>query len=223
MYSLTEYSLIINHGSSYDKASWDNDYIEARIYYSDGRLVDKLYSFNGGGNIVVEPNKDLYIYFTSFDNSGKACSSAEYEQALALLVDQNVNVYSMIGAVNTESYSTIGSSTMSCYDYYSISDDFSSYSLSKQKITFTEEYEEIGFKIRDVFNANTNVKASISVFKDGVFIASESVSLSGLSKGTYVKVLDLDDYHNASYEYHFAISSDKSIYGDYIEYATVKK
>lgn len=219
----TEYSLIINHGSSYDRYTYENDYIIAHIYDENLKYITSLNSSNGGGNFTVDSHTDFYIYFTSLDNSGKINQSAEYEQALAMLIDQNVNVFSMIGALNTNNLSTINYNSMNANSGLAISDNITSYSLLNKKIVFKEEDKELGFTINDIFDSNTNVYGSISIFKNGEFITSGYAELTGLAKNTYVKILDISDYKDSQYEFRFSLSNEgeKSIYNKSI-YMTIK-
>ena len=219
----TEYTLIINHGASYDKYTFDNDYIIAHIYDENLKYITSLNSSNGGGNFTVDPHTDFYIYFTSLDNSGKINSSAEYEQALAILIDQDVNVFSMIGTLNTNSLSTLNYNSMYTTSSFSISEKITAYTLKNMKIAFENEDKELGFTIQDTFDNNTNVYGSISIFKDGEFVTCGYAELTGLAKNTYVKILDISDYKGSQYEFRFALSNEgeKSIYNKTI-YMTIK-
>lgn len=213
-----DYTLILNHGSSYDKNTWDNDYIRARITDEDGKHVATITSNNGGGNFTVQPNKDFYISFVSLTNDGDVKSSSEHTEAFAMLVDQKVDYYSMIGGVTDDFnvYADINSTGYgynSFSTYYHINDSMTSYSLKTYSYTYNTEVSEIGFEIEDEFKKENKVIAAISVYKNDRFVKSSSVDLTDKAKGTYVSCINLEDLTDGQYIIKLSVTStNKSLY-----------
>jgi hypothetical protein len=147
--SNTEYTLIMNHGDSYDHDTYDADYFAAYIYLANGTLVRYISSRSMGGCFSVPANTDFYISFVDYKNNGEIAfasgSYTEYTRAEVMLATGYHKYESLAGALNVAKNSTVDltaptqinfSGTSSDADY--ITDDYYAYSFKTINYTKTD-------------------------------------------------------------------------------------
>lgn len=218
--SKTEYTLIMNHGDSYDHNTYEADYFVAHVYLADGTLVTSISSKFMGGRFSVPANTDFYISFVDYKDNGEIAfasgSYTEYTRAEVMLATGHHEYESLAGALNVANNSTvdltaptqINFSISSDVDH--ITDDYYAYSFKTINYTKTDSITEFGLSVKTSKTLKT-LKASVAVFKNGVFIDSFSIDyLDEKNADGYAKILDNADLEDGSYQLVVSITCDLS-------------
>lgn len=206
----TKYTLVINSGTSYG-GNDKNDYFVAIITDANGKFIAELSSKDCGGSFVVPANEDFLINFKSYNSNGTTCADSSHTAAYVILTDNDVDCYSLAGAVNNKTeietninkngryYLSKSSKIDSRWLTDSSGEKFEMYHLANYTYTHDGKLNEFGFYVNEQFKVESKAVGCISVYKDGVFINSVSVDLTTVNIYTYVKVLDLSEFADGNY------------------------
>jgi hypothetical protein len=174
-----------------------------------------------GGRFSVPANTDFYISFVDCKDNGEIASASgsytEYTRAKVMLATGHHEYESLAGALNVANNSTVDLTAPTQIDFsgYSsdvdyITDDYYAYSFKTINYTKTDSITEFGLSVKTSKTLKT-LKASVAVFKNGVFIDSFSIDyLDEKNADGYAKILDNADLEDGSYQLVVSITCDLS-------------